>query len=79
MPTTMRHHPVVRITHWVNAIALTVMIGSGLRIFNAYPRFARRGEEFCCYPFPEVEYGFGIVVLGSAPCFRRIHLERAKD
>lgn len=46
-----RHHVVVRITHWVNAIALTIMVGSGLRIFNAYPAFARRGETFCCYPF----------------------------
>ena len=46
-----RHHIVVRITHWVNVIALTIMVGSGLRIFNAYPKFARRGETFCCYPF----------------------------
>lgn len=46
-----RHHPIVRITHWVNVVALTVMVGSGLRIFNAYPAFARRGETFCCYPF----------------------------
>jgi thiosulfate reductase cytochrome b subunit len=46
-----RHHVIVRITHWVNVIALLVMIGSGLRIFNAYPAFARRGETFCCYPF----------------------------
>lgn len=46
-----RHHWIVRLTHWVNAIALTVMVGSGLRIFNAYPKFARRGETFCCYPF----------------------------
>ena len=46
-----RHHPVVRITHWINAVALTIMIGSGLRIFNAYPAFARKGESFCCYPF----------------------------
>jgi len=46
-----RHHPIVRITHWVNVIALTIMIGSGLRIFNAYPAFARKGEIFCCYPF----------------------------
>ena len=46
-----RHHPVVRITHWVNVVALTIMVGSGLRIFNAYPAFARRGETFCCYPF----------------------------
>ena len=48
---TTRHHPVVRITHWVNAIALAIMIGSGLRIFNASPAFARKGESFCCYPF----------------------------
>ncbi len=46
-----RHHWIVRVTHWVNAIALTIMVGSGLRIFNAYPRFARRGSTFCCYPF----------------------------
>jgi Ni/Fe-hydrogenase b-type cytochrome subunit len=46
-----RHHWIVRLTHWVNALALVIMIGSGLRIFNAYPAFARRGETFCCYPF----------------------------
>ena len=46
-----RHHWLVRVTHWVNVVALTIMVGSGLRIFNAYPRFARRGETFCCYPF----------------------------
>jgi Ni/Fe-hydrogenase b-type cytochrome subunit len=49
--TVIRHHPVVRITHWINAVALIVMIGSGLQIFNAYPAFARIGETFCCYPF----------------------------
>lgn len=47
----LRHHWIVRVTHWVNAAAIVVMVGSGLRIFNAYPRFARRGETFCCYPF----------------------------
>ena len=46
-----RHHPIVRVTHWVNALALLNMIGSGLRIFNASPAFARKGETFCCYPF----------------------------
>lgn len=50
-PPPVRHHWVVRVTHWVNAIALLVMIASGLRIFNAYPAFAARGETFCCYPF----------------------------
>jgi len=46
-----RHHLVVRGTHWVNVVALTIMVGSGLRIFNAHPSFARIGETFCCYPF----------------------------
>jgi thiosulfate reductase cytochrome b subunit len=46
-----RHHWIVRATHWINAVAFTIMVGSGLRIFNAYPQFARKGETFCCYPF----------------------------
>ncbi|HEU4558298.1 MAG TPA: cytochrome b/b6 domain-containing protein [Longimicrobium sp.] len=46
-----RHHWIVRATHWVNVVALTIMIGSGLRIFNAYPAFARKGETFCCWPW----------------------------
>ena len=46
-----RHHWVVRLTHWTSAVAIWVMVGSGLRIFNAYPGFARKGEQFCCYPF----------------------------
>src|SRR6059058_278583 len=33
-------HPVwVRITHWVNAVAIVVMIGSGWEIYNASPLF----------------------------------------
>ena len=33
-------HPVwVRITHWINAIAMLVMIGSGWQIYNASPLF----------------------------------------
>ena len=33
-------HPVwVRITHWINAIAILVMIGSGWQIYNASPLF----------------------------------------
>ncbi len=48
---TTRHHWIVRATHWVNVLALGIMVTSGLRIFNAYPAFARKGETFCCYPF----------------------------
>lgn len=50
-PSKPRHHPIVRLTHWVNVVAVIIMTGSGLRIFNAYPAFARRGETFCCNPW----------------------------
>jgi Ni/Fe-hydrogenase b-type cytochrome subunit len=46
-----RHHWIVRLTHWLSVLAITVMVGSGLAIFNAYPAFARKGAAFCCYPF----------------------------
>src|SRR3954465_3483861 len=33
-------HPIwVRITHWINALAMLVMIGSGWEIYNASPLF----------------------------------------
>ena len=33
-----RHSLPVRLAHWVNALAIAIMIGSGLNIFNAHPR-----------------------------------------
>ena len=35
--TTYRHSAVVRATHWINAVALLVLLMSGLQIFNAHP------------------------------------------
>src|SRR3954471_10257306 len=36
-------HPVwVRLTHWINAFAMLVMIGSGWEIYNASPLFGFR-------------------------------------
>src|SRR5262245_13881771 len=32
-----RHSLLVRITHWLNVIALTALLMSGLQIFNAHP------------------------------------------
>ncbi|MBV9879381.1 MAG: cytochrome b/b6 domain-containing protein [Gemmatirosa sp.] len=51
MRSKVRHHWVVRVTHWAAALAILIMVTSGLRIFNAYPAFHRKGETFCCYPF----------------------------
>jgi thiosulfate reductase cytochrome b subunit len=34
------HSPFVRVTHWLNAIAIIVMIGSGWRIYNNVPIFS---------------------------------------
>lgn len=36
-PSVRRHALVVRLTHWVNVVALTLLLGSGLQIFNAHP------------------------------------------
>jgi thiosulfate reductase cytochrome b subunit len=34
-------HPLyVRITHWINALAVLILIGSGWQIYNASPLFA---------------------------------------
>ena len=32
-----RHGPVVRITHWINVLAVSLLLMSGLQIFNAHP------------------------------------------
>ena len=40
-PTGAVIHPLwVRVTHWVNAVAMVIMIGSGWEIYNASPLFA---------------------------------------
>jgi thiosulfate reductase cytochrome b subunit len=45
MPADMTIHPGwVRVCHWINALAILVMIGSGWQIYNASPLF--RSLEF---------------------------------
>ncbi len=44
-----RHHGIVRVTHWLNAVLLLGMIGSGLQIYGAYRHFGPRGSV---YPLP---------------------------
>jgi thiosulfate reductase cytochrome b subunit len=48
-PRVKRHHWVVRLTHWLTAILLLGMIGSGLQIYAAFPHFGPRGAP---YPVP---------------------------
>src|SRR5438105_5806037 len=41
--TAVYEHPfVVRLCHWVNAVALFVLVGSGLQIFRAFPSFGAK-------------------------------------
>lgn len=44
-----RHHGAVRLTHWLTAVLLVGMIGSGLQIYGAFPRFGPRDG---LYPLP---------------------------
>lgn len=55
-PIKFRQPILLRLTHWLNAVVLVGMIASGLQIFHAYPAFAERGGEFCCYPFAGMRF-----------------------
>lgn len=35
--TVYRHRLPLRLMHWINVVAMTVLLGSGLQIFNAHP------------------------------------------
>jgi thiosulfate reductase cytochrome b subunit len=48
-PLVKRHHGLVRLAHWLNAIFLVGMIASGLQIYAAFPHFGPRGAP---YPVP---------------------------
>ncbi len=43
-----RHRLAVRLTHWINALALFFLLGSGLNIFNAHPQlyWGAKGDEY---------------------------------
>ncbi len=40
----------VRLTHWVNTVVLTVMAGSGLQILVAFPQLGEKGRPYGWYP-----------------------------
>jgi thiosulfate reductase cytochrome b subunit len=68
-----RHSVMVRITHWVNAFCLLVLLVSGLQIFNAHPTlyFGEKSEpdravlSMRAVEQPDGNYS-GITTIGSA-------------
>ncbi|HXE58656.1 MAG TPA: cytochrome b/b6 domain-containing protein [Gemmatimonadales bacterium] len=42
----LRHHWLVRLTHWLNALLLVGMVASGLQIYGAYAHFGPRGGPY---------------------------------
>jgi Ni/Fe-hydrogenase b-type cytochrome subunit len=59
-PLVKRHHGIVRIAHWLNALLLVGMITSGLQIYNAFPHFGIRGGPYL--PNPMDNKGFPVQV-----------------
>ena len=63
-----RHTFLVRLTHWLNALAIFIMIGSGLNIFNAHPHlyWGMWGSDVDGRPF------FSIDAIKSANAMRGV-------
>ena len=54
-----RHTVLVRLTHWINALAIFLLVGTGLNIFNAHPQlyWGKAGADFdrpvlSIHPYP---------------------------
>jgi thiosulfate reductase cytochrome b subunit len=55
-PAMRRHHPIVRITHWLAFPLIFGMVASGLQIYRAYPRFGERGGPYYPNPFQDAAF-----------------------
>jgi thiosulfate reductase cytochrome b subunit len=53
-----RHGPIVRLTHWINALALLVLLMSGLQIFNAHPALYWGPKSTFADPWIAIAGGF---------------------
>lgn len=53
-----RHGPIVRLTHWINALALVVLLMSGLQIFNAHPALYWGQKSTFADPWIAIAGGF---------------------
>jgi thiosulfate reductase cytochrome b subunit len=66
-----RHRLPVRIMHWINVVALTVLFMSGLQIFNAYPVLAFGKSSYTGKP-PVLEIGARLSPSGQPQGVTRI-------
>ena len=58
VPLVKRYHGLVRLTHWLNAILLVGLIGSGIRIYEAFPHFGWKGRLLAVpNPFEAQRFG----------------------
>ena len=53
-----RHGPIVRLTHWANALALLLLLMSGLQIFNAHPALYWGVRSTFAEPWLAIKGGF---------------------
>jgi thiosulfate reductase cytochrome b subunit len=60
---------VIRITHWVNLVLLTLMVASGLQILVAYPFLGPQGAPYGWYPLqgvnPPAALTLGVWLAGA--------------
>ena len=75
-PSSVIHPAWVRITHWVNAIAMLIMIGSGWQIYDASPlfRFEKRAQALLHRLFPRL-----LIPLYTMISFTRIPYAEARN
>lgn len=59
-----RHSVAVRVTHWINAIALLFLLLSGLQIFNAHPEL---------YWGQQSDFGHGWLAMGAYSSGGQLH------
>ena len=59
-----RHRVAVRVTHWINVLALFFLLLSGLQIFNAHPRL---------YWGPRSDFGDQWLAMGAYAADARLH------
>ena len=65
MDAVYEHPFVVRFCHWVNTVALFVLVGSGLQIFRAFPSFRAKIPQTVLINWPKT-YALGGWL--GAPC-----------